>query len=422
MSRLRVRSGADIHLADAFDLDGCPLCRERRRTEANYLESILAESVNDVGFRTGLDAARGFCGRHARAILDADRARSGSLGASILLRASLVARLPEIEATASAKGRGRARRAADARRPPACPACDRLARSGAGTVGSVVRLTEDPAWAEAVASAPICLDHLLALMDRRDVPAWWPPIEERHVERLRRLRDRLEGYAHDSSHDRRHLQTDDQRASVDEAADLLAGGLARASAPVAGIVPEPAAPTGVGPGKVPDDAAAVLITGVYGSGKSTLAVELADLLDEADVPVAAMDLDWLGWYSAPVDWDEHEDPRFVIRHVEALSTTYLEAGVRRIILAGSLPTTAIDRLRDAVRVPMRIVRLEVSAIAIERRLQGDPNRSRADDMARALEALERGQPPDPAEVVVDGDRPVAEVAKDVLSALGWFPD
>ena len=36
-----------------------------------------------------------------------------------------------------------------------------------------MRLAEDPLWAEAVAAAPFCLDHLVALMDRRSVPAWW---------------------------------------------------------------------------------------------------------------------------------------------------------------------------------------------------------------------------------------------------------
>ena len=218
-----MRSGADIHLADAFEMDGCPPCRERRRTERNYLESILSESVNDVAFRGALDAARGFCGPHSRALLDADRARAGSLGASILLRATLVPRLREIEATAAEKGRGRSRRAEEARRRPACPACSRRVVADKSTVEGLVHLTEDPAWAEAVAAAPLCMDHLLALMDRRQVPPWWPAIEARQITRLQELRDRLDRFAHASAHDRRHLQTDDQRASVDEAADLLAG-------------------------------------------------------------------------------------------------------------------------------------------------------------------------------------------------------
>src|SRR5262249_25156092 len=127
MTRLPVRTGADVHLADAFDRPGCPLCRERDRTEAAYLESILAESGHDVPFRRALDEGRGFCGRHAALVLDADRRRSGSLGAAILLRATLTARLPELEAANATRGWSRARRVAEAARPPDCPACARNA-------------------------------------------------------------------------------------------------------------------------------------------------------------------------------------------------------------------------------------------------------------------------------------------------------
>ena len=62
-------------------------------------------------------------------------------------------------------------------------------------------------------------------MERRTVPAWWPPIEGRQLDRLRDLRDRLDRFAHASAHDRRHLQTAEQVASVDEAAELLGGGI-----------------------------------------------------------------------------------------------------------------------------------------------------------------------------------------------------
>ena len=40
MSQLPARTGADVHLADAFAQPGCPLCREQARTEAAYLESL----------------------------------------------------------------------------------------------------------------------------------------------------------------------------------------------------------------------------------------------------------------------------------------------------------------------------------------------------------------------------------------------
>jgi hypothetical protein len=223
MQQLPVRTGADVHLADAFRKPGCPLCRERSRQERAYLESILAESVLDVGFRTRLDSARGFCASHCRALLGHDRRGAGSLGASILLRASLAVRLRELEAVHADTGRGRGRRAAEAGRRPACPACERVGASDQVLTEGLVALCADGGWAAAASVAPFCLDHLVALMGRRAAPAWWLPVERRQLERLRDLQDRLDGFAHASAHDRRHLQTDAQRASVDEAADLLGG-------------------------------------------------------------------------------------------------------------------------------------------------------------------------------------------------------
>jgi Adenylylsulphate kinase len=46
------------------------------------------------------------------------------------------------------------------------------------------------------------------------------------------------------------------------------------------------------------DMEAVLLTGLYGVGKSTIAAEMADLLEDAGLPYAALDLDWLTWCNA----------------------------------------------------------------------------------------------------------------------------
>jgi hypothetical protein len=411
MAPLRVRSGADINLADAFGLPGCPLCRERRRTEAAYLESILSESVNDIPFRQAFDEARGFCSRHARAVLDADRARAGSLGASILLRATLVARLRDVEAATTARGWARSRRVADARRPPTCPACERVATADERSVETVVRLTAGDDWAAAASAAPVCLAHLLALMDVRPAPATWAPVEAQQVARLQALRDRLAAYAHASAHDRRHLQTDDQRASVDEAADVLGGFQAGPSSPaMVAVAVEPAPAAGV---------AAVLLTGVYGSGKTTLAIELVDRLDDAGVPAAAIDLDWLGWYGAPTGWDEHEDPRLTLEHLALIASRYAGVGVRRIVLAGTIPPGTRDRYAAAVGMPLVVVRLEVGAEALRRRLASDPGRSRQEDLENALSDLEAGPRDDGADWTVDADRPPLDLATEVLERLGW---
>jgi hypothetical protein len=222
--RLPARSAADVHLADAFAAAGCPVCVEVRRSNANWLESILAESVNDVPFRQALDRARGLCARHAREVLEADRRRAGSLGAAILLRATLVVRLRELEAVHHARGWTRSRRADEAARPPACPGCAREGTTLGWVAGAIVRLAADDAWSAAIGAAPICLDHLVLLLSQRVTSRGWEAAEARQLERLRDLRDQLDGFAHTSSHDRRHLRTRAQQAAVDAAADLLAGG------------------------------------------------------------------------------------------------------------------------------------------------------------------------------------------------------
>jgi hypothetical protein len=277
------------------------------------------------------------------------------------------------------------------------------------SVETVVRLAVDDDWAEAASVAPVCLAHLLALMDVRPAPPTWAAVEARQVARLEALRDRLAAYAHASAHDRRHLQTDDQRASVDEAADVLGGFR----------VDGPAAAAGRGASGPVDGVAAVLLTGVYGSGKTTLAIELVDRLDHAGVPAAAIDLDWLGWYGAPTGWDEHDDPRLTLEHLALMASRYAGVGVRRLVLAGTIPSGTRDRYAAAVGVPLAVVRLEVGADALRVRLASDPNGSRQDDLAQALEDLEAGPRDDGADWTVDADRPPATVAADVLDRLGW---
>ena len=162
-----------------------------------------------------------------------------------------------------------------------------------------MKLTADPAWAEAVAAAPVCLEHLVALMGVRPAPAHGPPSRSVSWTRLGELRDLLDGYSYTSSYDRRQRQTDAQRASPDLAAALLAGG-ARERARGRGrrVI-------GVG------DAAGCP------RGRADRRVRIRQDDDRRrdrrspgrrGVPSAAIDLDWLGWHSAP-GIDEHEDPR-----------------------------------------------------------------------------------------------------------------
>jgi hypothetical protein len=112
---------------------------------------------------------------------------------------------------------------ADASRPAACQVCRQAAAAEVSAAERFVRLSADGAWAEALSTAPFCLEHLLALMAQPRPPGPWKQVEARHLERIRALDQRLDGAAHHSSHDRRHLMTDEELAAADEAARLLGG-------------------------------------------------------------------------------------------------------------------------------------------------------------------------------------------------------
>jgi uncharacterized protein DUF6062 len=221
MSRLPAHDIGDVHLADLMESPGCPVCRAGSTAMTRFLDAILWESVNDVGFRAELDAARGFCERHTRDVLVADRQQSGgALGAAILYRAILAARLVELEAATSA-GRTRRRRIDRAAEPAACPVCRTGRQTQAGTIRRLQQLSSDETWSATMTAAEFCLRHFVELMrDAPNTPAW-RQVEGCQLERLAALKGRLDAFIAHSGEDRRHLMTDDDRRAVDAARDLL---------------------------------------------------------------------------------------------------------------------------------------------------------------------------------------------------------
>jgi hypothetical protein len=84
-------------------------------------------------------------------------------------------------------------------------------------------MAADPAWAQAAASAAFCLDHLLAMMGEAPSNDTWSQVEAHQLARLRQLEKTVESFVQRSSHDRRHLITDEERASLAAAAISLGG-------------------------------------------------------------------------------------------------------------------------------------------------------------------------------------------------------
>jgi len=214
----------DVRLLEAMRLGGCPVCVVRARSERATMDTIINERVLDRGFRADLERKQGFCRRHVGQLVVTDRRETGGiLGSSLLLSAVIDRRIEGLRDAVGSGGRGVRDRLKSARSRPPCIACTQ------GDVAVETALTRfadrsrDRAWADLLASAPFCLDDFLALWSKAGAATGFEPIAAAHLARLDDLRRRLEGYAHHSSHDRRHLLTDEEREAADVATRALHG-------------------------------------------------------------------------------------------------------------------------------------------------------------------------------------------------------
>jgi hypothetical protein len=164
---------------------------------------------------------------------------------------------------------------------------------------------------------------------------------------------------------------------------------------------------------------AVLVTGVYGAGKSTVVEDLVILLEEAGVPYAALDLDWLCWYDTYVDGDDGWD--MLLANLTAVVGNYRSAGVTRFGMAGFFESaTEVERLRSVLAMPVATVQLEVPLTVVEQRLAAVGTAERLANLDEARRQIAEGRGRDFADLVIAGDRPIREVSLEVLNWLGWI--
>jgi hypothetical protein len=145
------------------------------------------------------------------------------------------------------------------------------------------------------------------------------------------------------------------------------------------------------------------------------------VLERRDVPFAAIDLDWLAWVNVG-DGDGHGpiDNPLLLPNMMAVVANDRRAGILRFVLAGTLTTSdEVEALRRAIDMPLRVVRLTVPLSVIEARLGSDPTSGRADDLEVARRASAAGAAAAIGDVTVGNDRPIADVAAEVLAWLGW---
>jgi energy-coupling factor transporter ATP-binding protein EcfA2 len=164
----------------------------------------------------------------------------------------------------------------------------------------------------------------------------------------------------------------------------------------------------------------VLITGVYGSGKSTVAAEIAYLLEQHRQPYALLDLDFLGWGVGYYSDDHAAGFGLMLRNLAAVVSNYREAGISVFVLAYFVSGhDELRGIREAVGVPLRVVRLLLPLPDIEQRLAADVTTERQEELGEAAQQIAAGEGVGVEDVVLANDRPVGIVAQQIMTWLGW---
>jgi hypothetical protein len=150
-------------------------------------------------------------------------------------------------------------------------------------------------------------------------------------------------------------------------------------------------------------------------------METAYLLEQRAEPYALLDLDYLSWGGTGAD-DRAAEFGLMLQNLSAVAANYRRAGIRLFVLAYFVRSAdEVRSVREAVGLPLRVVRLEVPLPDIERRLAGDVTSGRRDDLREAAASIAAAEGAGVEDVVIGNDRPIGVVAQDVLSFLGWPP-
>jgi hypothetical protein len=77
-------------------------------------------------------------------------------------------------------------------------------------------------------------------------------------------------------------------------------------------------------------------------------------------------------------------------------------------------------VRDALGLPLRVVRLEVPPRGMGRRLAGDVTSGRRDDLRAAAASIVAAEGTGVEDMVIGNGRPVGVAARAVMTFLGWL--
>jgi len=166
----------------------------------------------------------------------------------------------------------------------------------------------------------------------------------------------------------------------------------------------------------------LLITGPVGVGKTTVAGEASNLLGEAGVSHAFVDIDALRW-CFPAPPDDRFRVGIGLRNLAAVWATYREHGVDRLILADVLEDRAdlVGYMRAVPGAAITIVRLRAPGATLAAQVARRETGGGLDwHLARAAELAAQMDRDRVEELLIEtGERPAAAIAREVLARAGW---
>ena len=165
----------------------------------------------------------------------------------------------------------------------------------------------------------------------------------------------------------------------------------------------------------------IVLTGTVGVGKSTIATVIHDFLIERNIAHACVDIDWLR-----MSWPERGswNSEVAMANLARTWANFREAGANRLIIVDVVERRSyLKRYEEAVPgAEIQVCRLIAPESVREARIAvREQGASRDWHLARSIELDGILDEADVADFVVDnGDRPMLDVAKEVLVRAAWI--
>lgn len=166
----------------------------------------------------------------------------------------------------------------------------------------------------------------------------------------------------------------------------------------------------------------LIITGPVGAGKTTVALMVAELLEQAGIAHACVDLDALRWHYPSLP----EDPfsaRLATRNLAAIWRNFQEYGATRLVVADVIETRdGLERYKSALPgADIFVARLRASLETLAQRVrQRETGAGLAWHLTRApvlAEIMDRNRVEN---LLIETDgKSVQQIAEEILTA--WLP-